>query len=64
MLRWTRRRREALSETLRELANLTLAALVLGQAVGTEPPILWLLVMGGVAWVALVLVALLLVRND
>jgi hypothetical protein len=37
MLGFTRGRREALSETLRELANLTPAALVPGQIVGREP---------------------------
>jgi hypothetical protein len=48
MLRLNRRQRSALSETVRELANLTFAALVLGQFVMDEP-ISWSMLLLGVS---------------
>ena len=54
MLRLDERQRAALSETLRELANLAAAALVLGQVV-TAQPLSWrLMLMGAAVWVAFV----------
>ena len=64
MLRLTKTRREALSDTLRELANLTAGAFILGQFVGREPPNWWLLTAGTALWSALVVIALLLMRKD
>ncbi|MEQ1761351.1 MAG: hypothetical protein ABL986_23835, partial [Vicinamibacterales bacterium] len=46
MLRLAPRQRAALSETLREFANLAAAALVLGQAIG-ERPVSWPPVLAG-----------------
>jgi len=60
MLRLDRRRRAALSETVRELANLAAAALVLGQFVTGQPPSFWLMLMGITIWLAFVWVGVLL----
>jgi len=49
MLRLSSRRRGILAETLRELANLCVGVLALGQFVGTRPWSFWL-VLAGVAW--------------
>ena len=54
MLRLTSRRRALLAETLRELANLTAGALVLGRLVSSEPWALWLFLTGIAAWLVLV----------
>jgi len=63
MIRLDQRQRAALSETIRELANLAAAALVLGQFVG-EPPLSWrLMLMGAAAWIALVTFGLVLERS-
>jgi hypothetical protein len=51
--------RAALGETLRELANLAAAALVLGQLV-TELASLTLMLLGAVAWLGLVALGVLL----
>jgi hypothetical protein len=59
MVRLNPRQRAALSETLRELANLIAAALAVGQVV-TEEPRSWLILAGIVIWVAFVGVGLLL----
>lgn len=60
MIRFERRQRTALSETLRELANLAAAAFVLGQFV-TSQPLSWRLMLMGIAfWIAFVGVGLLL----
>jgi len=57
MLRFNRARRTVLSDTLRELANLVVAALVLGQFAGGRRSLL--LIFGGMtAWVLLVGAAL------
>jgi hypothetical protein len=57
MLRFNRARRTVLSDTLRELANLVVAALVLGQFAGGHRSLL--LIFGGMtAWVLLVGAAL------
>jgi hypothetical protein len=62
MLRLEPRQRAALSETIRELANLVAAALVVGQVI-TARPQAWLIA-GGIAiwaiWLAFVGLALLL----
>jgi hypothetical protein len=54
MLRLNPRQRGALSETLRELANLVAAALVVGQFVTQQAPSWWLILTGIAAWVAFV----------
>lgn len=60
MLRLTPRRRRALSDTMRELANLSVAALGLSQFVG-QPSRSWGSVVAGVlVWLTLVTVALVL----
>ena len=46
--------RTALSETLRELANLVVGALAVGQFVGQEPPSVWMALVGIFAWLFLV----------
>jgi len=60
MIRFDRRQRAALSDTLRELANLAAVAFVLSQFV-TRQPLSWgLMLMGIVLWVAFVGVGLVL----
>jgi hypothetical protein len=59
MIRLDRRQRDALSDTVRELANFVAAALVLGQIVA-ERPRSWLIVTGIAAWITLVGLGLLL----
>jgi hypothetical protein len=54
MIRFDRRQRAALSETLRELANLAAAAFVLSQFVTSQPFSWGLLAMGIAFWVAFV----------
>ena len=54
MLRLKNGQRAALSETLRELANLVAGALALGQFVGEQSPSLWLIVAGLLGWFVLV----------
>jgi hypothetical protein len=43
-----------MSQTVRELANLIAAALILGQAVAEQPPSWWLILTGIAAWTAFV----------
>lgn len=57
MLRLTARRRAVLVETLRELANLAVAALILGQLVGPRPVSRGLLATGAAVWIVLVALA-------
>lgn len=59
MLRLTSRRRTVLVETLRELANLSAGALVLGRFVSGQSMSLWLLLAGAGIWLLLVGMALL-----
>jgi len=60
MIRLNRRQRAALSETFREFANLTAAALVVGQFV-TDRPLSWLVIgMGLVIWAGFIALGLLL----
>lgn len=59
MIRFDQRQRAALSQTIRELANLIAAALVVGQVV-TERPRSWLILVGIAVWLAFVGWALLL----
>ena len=59
MIRLDRPQRDALSYTVRELANFAATALVLAQLVADEPR-MWLIVAGVVTWLAFVGVALLL----
>ena len=60
MIRFERRQRSALSDTLRELANLAAAAFVLGQFVMSQPLSWGLMLLGIVLWVAFVGVGLML----
>ena len=60
MLRLDRRQRAALSETVRELANLVAAALVIAQFVAEQPPSWWLILVGVSVWVAFVWLGVLL----
>jgi hypothetical protein len=60
MIRFAPRQRAALSETLRELANLAAAALVLGQFVGQRALSWQVLVSGAALWLVLVSYALVL----
>jgi hypothetical protein len=54
MLRLNRQRRQELSETLRDLANLVFAAFVVGQLVG-DGSLSWpVMLLGSVSWCALV----------
>jgi hypothetical protein len=58
MLRLKKRQRAALGATLRELANLTAGALILGQLV-SQQPFSWRLVLAGAAiWVVLIMIVL------
>ena len=60
MIRLDRRQRDALSQTVRELANLIAAALVVSQFVTQQPPS-WRLILAGIAaWVVFVGFALIL----
>ena len=59
MIRLDRRQRNALGQTVRELANFAAAALILGQVV-TEQPRSSLILAGIAIWVAFVGIALLL----
>jgi len=54
MLRLDQARRNALSETLRDLANLVVGALTVGQFVGEQPPSVRLILFGAFSWVFLV----------
>lgn len=54
MLRLHQGRKNALSETLRELANLVVGALTVGQFVGEQPPSVRLILFGALSWVFLV----------
>ena len=64
MLRLKSRQRAALGETVRALANLTAAALVLSQAVARQGPS-WPLIATGIAgWFVLVAIALWLIGED
>ena len=53
MLRLDRAQRTALSETLRELANVVAGILVLGQFIGEQPLSPWLILVGMAGWVVL-----------
>jgi len=63
MIRLDQEQRGALSDTVRDLANLVAAALVLSQFVG-ERPFSWPVVtMGAMAWLTLVVFGLSLERR-
>ena len=59
MLRLDRRQRDALGQTIRELANLIAAALVVGQIV-TDQRRSWVILAGIAIWLGFVALALLL----
>lgn len=54
MLRLDQSRRNALSEPLRDLANLVVGALTVGQFVGEQPPSVRLILFGAFGWLFLV----------
>jgi hypothetical protein len=54
MLRLDQTQQTALGDTLRELANLVVGALALGQFVGQQPPSILMAFVGIFAWVLLV----------
>jgi len=58
MLRLTSRRRTVLVETLRELANLAVGALVLGQFVSNRAGSIDVVVLGVALWVGFLTLAL------
>lgn len=58
MVRLTPQQRADLRETLRDLANLVAAALILGQFVGEQPFSVWLFLAGLVTWIVFVSFAL------
>jgi len=59
MLRLKPHQRTELSETARDLANLSVGALVLGQFIGPAGSVAWLPLLAGFAiWIALVAFAL------
>ena len=60
MIRLDRRQRDALSETVRELANFVAAALVVGQFVASQPASWRLIFVGVFSWVVFVGCALML----
>jgi hypothetical protein len=60
MIRLDRRQRDALSETVRELANFVAAALVVGQFVTSQPASGRLIFVGIFSWVVFVGFALML----
>ena len=64
MLRLKPRQRVALSETVRDLANLVAGALVLSQFVGQQPLSRGLFLAGIAIWVAFVTFALVLVGEE
>jgi hypothetical protein len=63
MLRLQRKQRDALSQVIRELANLSAGALVLTQLVGQQSRSWRLIAFGIAAWIVLISLALLLVRE-
>lgn len=64
MLRFNSRRRAALGQTLRDLANYAAAALVFGQVVGPQLFSWRVLLAGGALWLVLVSYALLLEGDE
>jgi hypothetical protein len=63
MIRLDPQQRRALSETIRDLANLVAAALVLGQFVGEDSVSWGPMAVGGAAWIGLVMFGLVLERS-
>ncbi len=64
MLRFSSRRRAALGQTLRELANYAAAALVFGQFVGQQLFSWRVVLAGGAFWLVLVSYALVLEGDE
>jgi hypothetical protein len=64
MVRLKPRQRSALSETLRALANLVAAALVLSQVVTQQPVSWWRIATGVAAWFGFVAIALWFIGED
>jgi hypothetical protein len=64
MVRLNQKQRIALGETLRQVGNLSAAALVLGQFVGNRPLSWPVLVAGASAWVGFVAAGILLLTGE
>ena len=64
MLRLNSRQRAAFGETLRELANLAAAALVVGRFAGQQPLSWGTLLMGAAVWAVLLVSGLKLLAGD
>jgi hypothetical protein len=64
MVRLNQKQRTALGETLRQVGNLSIAALVLGQFVGNRPLSWPVLGAGAGAWVGFVAAGILLLAGD
>jgi hypothetical protein len=64
MLRLNPKQRSALSDTARQIGNLTFGALVLGQFVGNRTFSWSLLASGGIAWIGFALVGILLLAGE
>jgi hypothetical protein len=64
MLRWNRKQRTALSESLRQVGNLTLGALGLAQFVAGRP-IAWpFVIAGAIGWAICMLLGLTLLDGE
>ena len=64
MVRLNRKQRSALSDTARQVGNLTFGALVLGQFVGNRPVSWGLIASGGIASIALAMMGILLLAGE
>jgi hypothetical protein len=64
MLRLTRARRDLLAEALRDLANLSAGALVLGQFVGQQPLSWGLMFVGVTTWLVLLVIAIAFTKGE
>lgn len=54
----------ALSDTVRELANIASGVVVLGQLIGEQPPSLWLILAGAAIWLLLMVWGVLLIGDQ
>jgi len=58
MLKWSSEQRALLAETLRDVANIAVGAMVFGQFLGAQAFSPWLALLGVVVWSCLVVFAL------
>ena len=64
MLRLNRKQRTAISETLRQVGNLTLGVLALGQLVSGRPVLWSFLTLGVAPWSLFLVYAMILLRGE